>query len=42
MRVWGSLRFVLNSQVPFLALRVCTCTTERVVLARANEFDTAS
>lgn len=40
MGVWGSLRFVLDLQEPFFTLRACARTTESVVPARANEFDT--
>lgn len=39
MGLWGRLGFVLDLQDPFLTLRVCTCTTESVVLARANGLD---
>lgn len=40
MGMWGSLRFELDLQDTFLTPRVCTCTTQSVVLVRANEFDT--
>ena len=35
----GRLCFVLDLQDLFLTLRVCTYTTESVVLVPANEFD---
>lgn len=40
MGKWASLGFVLALKNPFFTARVCTYTTESVVLARANEFDT--
>lgn len=40
MGKWGRLGFVRDMQDTFFTHRVCTCSTESVVLARANEFDT--
>ncbi len=39
MGMWARLCFELNRHDTFLALRVCACTTESIVLARANGID---